>query len=128
MKTVQQILIDARALILRPECWIQSVSARDAEGFQCNPIGPAACCWCSIGATMRASGAFPEPQPSPEAVRRYETACTILSAAADVISVESEETPLAIGIVDYNDYKNREHKDVIRVFDRAIEAASVYTS
>jgi hypothetical protein len=74
---------------------------------------------------MRVSEAFPEndePDTATALIRNYDDACTLLSVTVDEINIETGESP-GQGIVSYNDYSERTHAEMIRLFDRAIAAA-----
>lgn len=72
---VHRVLIQARELILKG--WTTDVLARDDQGRDCDPGGEVACCWCAIGAILRAVGMVTgQTQRSSERYRSVKGAVT----------------------------------------------------
>ena len=115
--TPRDILIDARALIARPQAWTQGTGARDADG---EPIGVEhedAVAWCATGAINCAVYRHADSLDLPPALQRArERAGTILSKAVIALTLGhySETTT-------YNDQAN--HGCILKAFDVAIAAA-----
>lgn len=59
MKTVKQILQEARERISDPLKWTQQVNARNAEGHDTPYDSQVATCWCVFGALQLAGREFP---------------------------------------------------------------------
>ena len=115
--TAREILIEARALIARPEAWTQGTGARDTDG---EPIGVEhedAVSWCATGAINCAVYRHADCLDLPPALQRArDRAGTILTDAATRLTLGhySETTT-------YNDQAS--HGCVLKVFDIAIAAA-----
>lgn len=99
----KEILIEARKLIERPENWTQHVFARDENGKAVSMFKDSAKCFCMSGAVGRACN--------------NDTAAW--DRALDLLKLKVRRSSIAI----YNDDPKRKHSDVIKAFDRAIEAA-----
>ena len=56
MSAELQILKRGRALIANPDAWTQGVFARDSAGYEVSSVDAEAVCFCSLGATSRATG------------------------------------------------------------------------
>ena len=115
--TTRDILIQARALIAKPEAWTQGTGARDANG---EPIGVKhqdAVSWCATGAinaTMYRHARSLDVPPALHSARAR--AGSILTNAV---------SPLTLGhygeTTTYNDQAN--HGCILKAFDIAIAAA-----
>ena len=116
--TARNILIDARALIARPQAWTQGTGARDADG---EPIGVEhedAVAWCATGAINYAVYRHADSLDLPPALQRTrERAGTILTDAVARLTLGhySEATT-------YNDQAS--HCCILKAFDIAIAAAA----
>lgn len=104
MKT-SELLIQAKSLIDSPEKWTQQVYARDKDGRTVLVDSEEAVCFCSLG-SLRKMGVSDE---------LYHNAVTILNTTARQIS------DWRMAAVDFNDAHS--HKEVMALWDRAIEAA-----
>lgn len=100
MTSTVKRLQQARALIADPEHWTRFEFARDANGTAVTSSDPRAVCWCARGAVSVVGGGVAE--------------LDALTLAADV--------RFGTVITQVNDY--RDHDDVLRMFDTAIEKAS----
>ena len=115
--TARDILIDARALIARPQAWTQGTGARDADG---EPIGVEhedAVSWCATGAINCAVYRHADSLDIPPALQRArDRAGTILTDAVTRLTLGhySETTT-------YNDQAN--HGCIVKAFDIAIADA-----
>lgn len=98
MKTALQILIDARALIEKPEKWTKETFARDADNTPCLERSISAVCWCALGAISRSAPGIPSAIDAKDALRRV---------------IDSK-------ISKFND--EHTHAEVLAAFDKAIEA------
>jgi hypothetical protein len=109
------LLIRARALIERPECWLHEPGAQDRFGVCVWPRDPAACRWDILGALERAWEADTDGLPYDEPV--YIVAKGVLTEMFREHPGPDWKTPLAA----YNDHPSTTHADVLALFDRAIE-------
>jgi len=110
MKTVSQLLIEAKAKIINPNSWIKRFTAEDENGIQVNSRHPNACKFCMVGALSSVAphdyGTY-----STYNYRSYTTAFKILS---DVTLV-----PVSM----FNDSPSTTHQDVLAAYDKAIKLA-----
>ena len=53
---VRRLLMDAKALISKPECWCKGTFAKSAKGYPVPIDSPKACRFCAYGAVLRAEG------------------------------------------------------------------------
>lgn len=105
----------ARKLIEEPKGWTQGQFARDSEGFPMLPHSPIAVCFCSIGATLRATmGHTPRSAATPGQRQRHIGALDLLRGFL----------PAHSDIVTFND--THTHEEVLAVFDKAIAAAEAH--
>ena len=116
--TPRDILIEARALIARPETWTQGAGARDADG---EPIGVEhqdAVAWCATGAINCAVYRHADSLDIPPALQRNrERAGTILTGTVRALTLgHYQETTT------YNDATN--HGCIVHTFDIAIRTAA----
>ena len=115
--TAGDLLIEARALIAKPEAWTQGTGACDADG---EPIGVEhedAVSWCATGAINATMYRHARSLDVPPALQRArERAGSILTNAV---------SPLTLGhygeTTTYNDQAN--HGCILKAFDIAIAAA-----
>lgn len=98
--TTLTILRRAREILTPPGAWTQGEAARDSEGELVAAADPAAVCWCSIGALIKAT-------PDDEMLR------------ARASAVLKRHVPAGL-LVTYNDYTYRTQAEVLAVFDKAI--------
>lgn len=104
--TTRDILVRARNLINQSNAWTQGCFARDVNTEMCEPNDQDAVRWCAIGAIMCAT---------------EDTAAQ--SLALDALGhhgIRFASNNLAKAIVDWNDYEERDHEEVLAAFDRAI--------
>lgn len=104
MPSTRDFLKAARKLINNPEHWTQGASARDAADFSVSATSKRAVCWCAYGAVHKTAGA-----------KRLDR---VLNALASQLSESDERNGDVSTFNDRND-----HRDVIKLFDRAIKAA-----
>lgn len=97
--TVVDVLRQARELLAEPGRWTQGSLARDADGHSSPLRGPAAVCWCSIGAVERIT-------KTPGTAYKY------LKAA------------MGCGIAAWNDAPERTQSEVVAAFDAAVALAA----
>ena len=97
--TNKEIFVNARGLIEKG--WTQKAYARDANGDVVFPKDPNACEWCAMGALDAAN---------PEGFRRFLELWNLLDNFID--------QPLSFT---FNDVVNTTQKDVLDLYDRAIE-------
>lgn len=99
-KTTLQVLMEARALIEKPENWCKYDSAIDEDGVPCGPSYYAAAKWCVMGA-----------------VRKFSESEDQIIIAARIFSNVVGYSPVG----DWNDAPERTHAEVLAAFDKAIE-------
>lgn len=99
--TPLEVLVAARELISDPSKWTQNAIARMPDGTECSEHDPEAVSWCALGAIHKCGYVYSGD------------AWAHLSNAAYEVGASS--------LVDVNN--NRQHADVMRMFDRAIELA-----
>lgn len=107
MKTVKQVLTEARELISDKSRWTQQASARDGGGNWVAENSARACQWCAQGAVYCVGGT------GPAMVSTLETAFRLLAQASPVGSGNR--------VVRTNDELG--HEATLAMFDRAIAAA-----
>ena len=115
--TARDILIEARALIARPESWTQGAGARDADGMPIGAEHPDAVSWCATGAINAAVYSHTRSLQIPPALQRArERAATILTDTVRALTLgHYGETTT------YNDATN--HCCIVHTFDIAIADA-----
>lgn len=106
--SIKDKLIEARALIEKPENWTQGAFARDEKGEAVEIGSDKAVSYCMIGALWRACNAGEDR--------------TKARPAQDVLHKAAEQVTGDSSILLVNDFGT--HEEVIRVFDAAIERAS----
>lgn len=111
MKTARQILIDAKALIADPARWSKGLFYNGRK-----------CSYCAVGALNVASGCetpYGAGDNTPKGVRiANQTARRFLDHAVNSYA------PSEFSVMSFNDKPRTSHEDVMRVFDKAIEAAA----
>jgi hypothetical protein len=111
MKTVKQVLIEARGLVEKG--WCQGTFARTASGEEAHSISPDAHSHCALGAVRAVTlPAFPFIEAR---VAAREALASFLPPAEDQDAQDQ--------IVVFNDAPERTQADVLALFDRAIAAA-----
>ena len=116
--TAHDLLIEARALIAKPEAWTQGTGARDANG---EPIGvehQGAVYWCATGAINAAVYSHADSLDIPPSLQEAcERAGTILTDAVTALTLgHYTETTT------YNDQAN--HSCILKAFGIAIRRAA----
>src|SRR6185369_1797313 len=101
MKQVVDNLKAARKLISKKKNWTQRAFARGKTGRVVNELGPAAVCFCAMGAVIRTNAAD-------------------LTYSATVLALDNAipSECCVYDVVEFND--TRTHKEVLALFDRAI--------
>lgn len=97
--TTKEILIAARALIEKPEHWMQGAYAAKHGGVHVDPWAVDACAWCAWGAVSKFTP-----------LRYFTPAYDALKAVVGCLP-------------DFNDDNGTTHAEVLAAFDRAIAAA-----
>lgn len=95
MKTVIQILTEARELIAKPEGW--------TKGIYSSAIGGGGWCYCAMGALIAAS---------PD------------NTALDTVEGVMHSVIAPFTLITWNDMPERKHADVVTAFDDAIALAT----
>ena len=115
--TARDLLIEARALVAKPEAWTQGTGARDADG---EPIGVEhedAVSWCATGAINAAVYRHAVSLDIPPALQRArEHAGSILAHAVCALTLGHYGQTTT-----YNDQAN--HACILKAFDIAIRRA-----
>lgn len=106
MKTAEQILLDAAALIRKG--WTKGAYARNASGAWCVASEPQAVCWCLDGAILAASGSAADAVTS-RAYARVEELCPEGEARGGRVR----------GPVYFNDYIAKDAEEVAQLLERA---------
>ncbi len=125
MKTVKQALTDARALISDIEHWTQEADAMDNTGVEVGANDDTAYCWCADGAlgvaaVRKKTTLYVECSEALDAaVRRLHPELVASSPETTYLYVYLNDGELAVGM-DYDVC----HREIIRVFDDAIEHAA----
>lgn len=101
--TALEVLTEARALIARPDRWVQGGSAMNLRGAFCSALSPAAVCWSADGVVLRAAKGD---------IDDTYVARRCLKQAVDTDS-----------LIDWNDAEGRTHAEVLAAFDAAIRLA-----
>ena len=102
-KKVVEVLVKARQILSKEENWTRGNYARDADGEPVYFDSSKAVCFCSIGAV--AASALPK-LPGQYVV------------ALEALEMVVEPMP----IIAFNDAESTSHKDVMAMFDLAIES------
>ena len=121
--TPRQLLIEARALIAKPETWTQGTGARNAKGKPLAIYHPDAVSWSANGAIVcamcrHADVLVETPTPLGHASR---LARSILEQAVHIFTLTHCSLPHYINTDDYNDATN--HNCILEAFDIAIADA-----
>lgn len=103
---VRDILIAARAKIEKPENWTTGAEARDAKGQVVRAKSPHAVCFCAEGAVLSVKA------PLKATLRARELLANAVPTASGFQ-----------GIWAYNDWPHRQHRSIVKWFDRAIALA-----
>jgi hypothetical protein len=116
MKTIKQILTEARDLISDPSRWMQNDLAADDTGLTVAPNDQSACQWCADGALHKVIGYTLRYRSDP-GFAEHSAACDHLAAAAREL--------FGCGFVWVNDGARGEdeteaHANILKVFDHAI--------
>ena len=107
MKTVTEVLVEARDLISAPERWTQGFYARNSLGHITEWDSPSAVCWCAEGAVGKAAGAVTDPKQGTKNRDIFARARDELKRAARCDSVPK-----------FND--THAHAEVLAAFGKAI--------
>ena len=99
---VRRLLMDAKALIQRPKNWTQRAYSRDAKGKQVGILSSEACRFCAEGTLLRV---YDETEV-------YQSVNRLL-----------RELIAPRGLVSFNDAPGTTHRDIMRLFNKAIRAA-----
>lgn len=108
---LKALLVHARKLIENENSWIKGKSAADAAGFRCSIVSPLACQFCSSGALIN----------SFHSLNYDESECYLtLSACCELLLYDSVGKK-AHDLIQFNDIPSTKHKDILKLFDDAIE-------
>lgn len=130
MKTIKQILIDARALIADKEHWIQDDQAQDNAGASVEPCDKEAYCYCAQGALIRSYGGDIRQIGWAAANDALERAAKKLFPAAidktnfTYVQVNDGEVGVPDETGDASIAYDLAHENILKVFDAAIAEAA----
>ena len=111
-----EILAKARSILDKPENWTRHVMARNKDGVEGQFEQPSARKFCIAGAVYRATNDIGDCDTT------YRAAA--MSWLDTALHERSERTGFRFAdVVTFNDYAFRTHKDVVELFDRALELA-----
>ena len=119
MDIEMKILKEAREIITPEDRWTKGVLARDKQGDAISPDSIEAVCFCAMGAIDKA--AYMQEYPLSSDVPDIGAG----EIAAEVICLLGEEVNRryrggTISVNAWNDDPSTTHKDVLKMFDRAI--------
>jgi hypothetical protein len=118
MKHVKQLLIEAKALIEKPENWTRGVMARGKAGVEVAPESPEATCFCAMGALYRAS----KDQWNRGALYRASKDQWDRLAHIRAERTLREHAHGHLFISEFNDDLKTMHQDIMNLFDKAINS------
>lgn len=104
--TPYEVLVLAKEKISTPDKWTKGVGARNSKGEWINVFSKDAACFCSIGAIMNV--------------------CENISIRLETYKILRNSFPSIFNnytVASFNDSYATTHDDVMKVFDKAIEAA-----
>lgn len=116
MNTVVERLKDAKELIKDEQHWTKGTSARNRSGKSCESLDESAHSFCMLGAVQRANS---------EATATSAAFVGMKACAALKHSLPKGFKGFT-GTIEFNDSDDTTHKDVLDVFDTAIEYAKTY--
>lgn len=109
MQTVKELLTDARDLISDPSKWTKGAMARNKDGKLTSPTDEESVSYCAIGALVVC-------RPIEPYFTTYHKAVRILNRIAKGRSGDKT-------IDRFNDSAHRQHWEILKVFDQAIESS-----
>ena len=98
----------AREILSNPECWCKKHDASDENGNFINPTSERAVKWCIIGAYQKA---YNDPS------------CGVIYYYMDPLHSSLKEVFGKESLIAFNEDPATTHKDVLDLYDRAIEMA-----
>ncbi len=101
---VRRLLMDAKALIARPEHWCKEADAKNAKGEWVGATYPSACRFCADGALQRVAGSVEEPLSSARRLMRASI---------------GRDTAICL----FNDARETTHPMIMRLYNKAIRRA-----
>lgn len=113
-RCVNLVLIRAREIISDEARWIKGYYAKKKDGVKTAASSPYATCWCAVGAIIKATSEVAQK----DFKRRLDIEDAAATALDDII------IPKFDSVANFNDHSSTTHKDVLEVFDRAIENTS----
>jgi hypothetical protein len=136
MKTIKEILTEARTIIADMEHWTQHTLAADSCGLSRSPDDPCATCWCADGALQKVIGPdSANSGSSAEAIyldARVTLAKATMNIWPDIRDEEYHCCYVAINDGEYGldgidagitDLSLAAHTNIIKAFDAAIASA-----
>ena len=124
--TAKELLEKARGRLKKPNAWTQGALARDERGEPVEPDSEDAVKWCAHGAldceAIRAYGSDEVPAGLPSLDFANMENGHPYDVARRVLYRNVKRTPMVTGLMTYNDWHLTDVEDVVRLFDRSIEA------
>ena len=102
---VRRLLMDAKALIAKPENWLVRAEARDSHGVKISVYDPSACKFCADGSIRHAAG-------------YHDHGIELTKCARGVVA-----NILGRSLVCFNDAPTTTHPMIMRLFNKAIKRA-----
>ena len=112
-------LMEARSVIADEGSWIQCTMSENAEGDQCDPFEDNAVSFCMEGSLFRAIHHNMGGIESIHDSRILPMIESLERRLADAVFNRTENDPISV-ITSFNDSSYVTHKDVLKVYDRAI--------
>ena len=108
---VRRLLMDAKALIARPENWCKGTYATSAKDNEVDVFGRSACRFCAEGAIWRANH------------ERHQTKFVDADEPTAAIDMLNFWSPVLGDAVGYQDLLTTTHPMIMRLFNKAIARA-----
>ena len=123
MLTKRSVLVEARGIIALPKNWTQQAYAKDSDGNRANWNDKNATCFCATGCVKRAVINLDPTNPLRLTRQNRGIYDKCIDALEDLIYHPGKDWEWMIGsLVFFNDARERQHSEVLDLFDKAIEA------
>lgn len=100
-----EFLREVRGLLTNPSAWTKGTTGRRASGVPCDSDDIGAVSWCLVGACYKVARDNADPEPVMDSLRGT------LFLAPECFTT---------GLVNFNDYRETKHKDVLGLIDKTI--------